>query len=212
VLTPIPTEHFEAILYRLSSQQSNVDFLREQGFDTESIEEIRELLRSRGIADTPEELCDAPFRQKSGLQKLRFKTRYSDGSFPVFYASLEYATAKAEIRYWFPRFAGRPSGPRTGFYSQVLCNFDGAVKDVRSRQGEWPNLTHDNDYRFCNALGAEAVEVGLDGLVVPSARRSGGVNVPVFRRQALSNPAILDLVAVTFDPADGSVTIAPSTP
>lgn len=201
-------ESLEAILFRLASQKSNVDFLRQQGFDSDSIDEMRELLEERGIADAPEELCDAPFRRKLRLQKRGFKkTRYSDGSFQVFYGSLELGTAEAEIRYWFPKFAGRPAQPRTGFYSRFSCDFKGAIKDLRPKRADWPNLTHDSDYQFCNALGAEAVELGLDGLLAPSARRIGGSNVPVFKREAISSPVILDLVAVTFDPADGTVTL-----
>ena len=70
---------------------------------------------------------------------------------------------------------------------------------------EWPELTHDSDYGFCNALGAEAVESGLDGLLTPSARKDHGTNLPVFRRRAIDNPVVEARVAVTLDPSTGEV-------
>ena len=30
---------------------------------------------------------------------------------------------------------------------------------------DWPALTHDSDYGFCNGLGTEAVDSDLDGLL-----------------------------------------------
>ena len=73
---------------------------------------------------------------------------------------------------------------------------------------DWPDLTHDSDYGFCNSLGTEAVAAGLDGLLTPSARRSDGTNLPVFRRHAISNPVVHALVAMTLDPSSGEVTVS----
>ena len=60
----------------------------------------------------------------------------------------------------------------------------------------WPNQTHGSNYTFCNGLGAEAVAERLEGLAVPSARQSGGTNVPVFAKRALSNPRAHSFVEV----------------
>ncbi|MFV2035041.1 MAG: RES family NAD+ phosphorylase [Halocynthiibacter sp.] len=134
-------------------------------------------------------------------------TRFSDGSFPVFYSALEPETAAAEIKYRVPKIVGTPNRPRTVYYSRFSCDFDGSVKDLLSKHVDWHDLTHDSDYSFCNRLGAEAINTELDGLVVPSARRSGGVNLPVFKRRAISNPVIHAIVAVTFDPATRGVVL-----
>lgn len=166
-----------------------------------------ELLGSREISDTPEELYDGPFRPKRRLHKEGYRTRFSDGSFPVFYSALEPETAAAEIKYWFVKFAGTPTRPRTAYYSRFSCDFDGSTKDLRPKHEDWPDLTHDNDYRFCNSLGAEAMDAELDGLVTPSARRSDGTNLPVFRRRAIDNPVVHALVAVTLDPSTGEVVL-----
>ena len=75
--------------------------------------------------------------------------------------------------------------------------FDGVEKDLRPKVREWPDLVHDRDYSFCNQLGAEARALGIDGLVVPSARHEGA-NMPIFARRALSDPQLADIVAVTY--------------
>ena len=72
----------------------------------------------------------------------------------------------------------------------------------------WPDLTHESDYGFCNGLGTEAVASGLDGLLTPSARRPDGTNLPVFRRRAVSNPVAHALVAMTLDPSSGEVAVS----
>ena len=78
---------------------------------------------------------------------------------------------------------------------RFACDFDGCVKDLRPKKDEWPQLTYDTDYRFCNELGSEAVRTGLDGLMAPSVRQVEGTNIPVFERSAISN--LRDLEEVT---------------
>ena len=160
------------------------------------------------MVDTLEELCDAPFRPKPRLRKLDHATRFSDGSHPVFYSSLEAETAETEIRHLLTTFAAKPARPRTFYYSRFACDFDGAAKDLRPKEAQWPKLVHDNDYRFCNRLGAEAVRLGLDGLLTPSARRKTGTNLPVFARSAISNPGDSVGMAITYDPASGNVSLS----
>ena len=208
MLKLIPTASFRHRVFRLARQSSLAAFLQEQGFDDQSGREIRELVRSRGTGDTLEELCDAPFRPKPRLRKLGRATLFSDGSFPVFYSSLEAETAKAEIQRLFPKFAGEPARQRTAYYSCFACDFDGATKDLRPKGAQWPKLVHDNGYRFCNRLGAEAVRLGLDGLLTPSARIKTGTNLPVFARSAISNPGDSVVMAVTYDPASGNVSLS----
>lgn len=205
-LVSIPANEIEAVTYRYASQQRPRVFFDAEGYDEAEAAELLDLLKSDGLFDTLEELIEAPFRRKPQLDKLRL-TRYSDGSFPVFYSALEVETAKAEITYWFRRFVGSPADPRTAFYSRFSCEFDGKVKDVRPKKTEWSDLTHDTDYTFCNGLAAEAKDESLDALLAPSARRSTGSNLPVFERKALSNPTTHKVAAVTFEPVSGKVAI-----
>lgn len=207
MLKSIPTVTLRRRVFRLASQKSLSEFLLEQGIDERGAREIRVLLQSRGMGDSLEELCDAPFRPKPRLRRSGHVTRFSDGSFPVFYASLEVETAETEIQHWFPTFAGKPTQRRTAYFSRFACDFDGTTKDLRPKRYKWPKLVHDSDYRFCNRLGAEAVQLGLDGVLAPSARRKTGTNLPVFTRGSISNPGESVLMAVTYDPATGKVSL-----
>ena len=195
-------------VFRLASQLHNADFLRKQGFDDESVTELLNLLASRGMSDKLEDLCDGPFRLKPQLQKAQLRSRFSDGSFPVFYSSLESETAKVEMQYRFLKDVSKPTKPRTAYYFRFSCDFDGSIKDLRPRLADWPDLIHDSDYGFCNSLGAEAVATDLDGLLTPSVRKPKGTNLPVFRRGAVSNPVVHALVGMTLDPSSGEVTVS----
>ena len=179
------------------------DLRDELQLDAQSNHELQEILTAVGFRTDLEELCEGPFRPK---RRLRPKTRFSDGSFPVFYSSLNSATAEAEIRHLFPRLCGDPSAPRPAYYHRFSCTFRGTEKDLRPKAAEWPLLVDKNDYKFCNQLGTEAIQSGLAGLVTPSARHDGA-NLPVFRRDAVSDPELLDVAAVTFDPNTGETTV-----
>ena len=207
MLESIPTATLRLRVFRLANQGSVSEFLQEQGLDERGIDEIKVLLQSRGIDNSLEELCDAPFRPKPRLQKAGYATRFSDGSFPVLYTSLEAETAESEIQHWFLKIVGRPVRRRTAYYSRFACDFNGTAKDLRPEKPKWPRLTHDSDYLFCNRLGAEAVKLRLDGLLTPSARRTTGTNIPVFARKSISNPGDRVLVAVTYDPSTGKVSL-----
>ncbi len=211
LLAAIATSYgVERHVYRLASLKADEDFLRELGLDEDGQLELMELLAQSGYRTSPESLCAEPFARK---RRRRWKTRFSDGSFPVFYGSLEAETAEAEVAYWFKAsFAGSPVRRRRAFYQRFSCSFEGSEKDLRHKSSEWPELTHESDYAFCNRLGAEAVRLGLDALVAPSARRQGGSNLPVFSRSSITAPRDEALVSVTLEPATGEVIIGSGTP
>ena len=181
-------------VFRFTSYQSDEEFMGESGWDRKSRDEMMELLRSCDSNDSVEKLCEEPFRPRRLIGGCGFRpTRFSDGSFPVFYCAVDSETARAEACYWFCKLAGGRAG-RRAWYRCFTCDFDGTVKDLRQKLAEWSELTHDTDYEFCNALGAEAKTEGLDGLLAPSARRSGGTSVPVLKRSAISKPRVLEPV------------------
>ena len=84
-------------------------------------------------------------------------------------------------------------------YQRLECSMVGDGYDVRPHLAAWPFLVDQNEataYPGCQALAREARDNGSDGPLTISARRAGGVNVPVFRRRALSDPAIVGAAAV----------------
>lgn len=194
-------------MFRLAAIRVNEDFMEELQLDQQGQDELQKLLVDTGQELEPEDLLDAPFRPR---RRFRRPTRFSDGSFPVFYSSLDSATAEAEIRHWLPRYSGTPRQPRTLYYHRFSCTFDGTEKDLRPKLTDWPDLVHDTDYSFCNRLGAEAKRLEIDGMVTWSARHDGS-NLPVFARRAVSYPKLEVILAMTFDPESGTVsTIARS--
>ena len=209
VLDSIPTETVHHKVFRLATQVSVTGFLESQGLDAQGAEEVRELLRSRGLEEPPEALCDAVFREKPRLRKLGRRTRFSDGSFPVFYSSLDCRTVEAEVRHWIPTVVAHPEQRRTLYYSRFACDFSGTAKDLRAKAREWPGLLYDDDYGFCNELGEEAVKLSLGGLLTPSVRRHSGTNLPVFKREAISNFREVVPFAITYDPATEDVSLSP---
>ena len=149
------------------------------------------------------ELLDGPFRPR----RKRDRTRFSDGSFPVFYSALEVETAEAEMKHRVPIYNKNSDKRKTFFYSKFSCDFHGLEIDLRTKVREWPDLIHDNDYSLCNRIGAEARRLELDGLVTWSARREDGVNLPVFSRQAIGQPRSEGFVAMEHDPGTNEVTV-----
>ena len=198
MLNSIPAKWRKHQVYRMASFLSDTEFLRASELDPERINEVTDLLRETGNEASLNDLLDAPFRPKRRLEKAGFPvTRYSDGSFAVFYGALEVETALAEVRHHFTnRFAGKPDGERVARYQCFVCDFTGSVKDLRPKRNAWPDLTHGSDYGLCNRLGAEAKQNQLQGLLAPSARCEGTTH-PVFERSALSNARDLETVAVT---------------
>lgn len=125
MLESVSTESLRTEVFRLASQLQDSEFLRGEGFDDRSVDEMLELLASRDVSGGHDDLCDGPFRPKPQLRKAGHRTRFSDGSFPVFYASLEPETAETEAKYWFlknvtlcqvhdPTRTGRGLGPGRG--------------------------------------------------------------------------------------------------
>ena len=198
-LDAVPTRQSKYRVFRLASIADPAESLNKLGLDAQSDREMRELLQLTGYWQSPDELFLTPFRQR---RRRPWATRFSDGSFPVLYCSLEPDTATAEVQHWFfSKFSGRPSRRRSAYYQQISCSFEGATKDLRPKLAAWPDLIHPDDYTFCNRLGAEAVQLELDGLLTPSARRLHGVNLPIFRSQAIAGATAHALVTITLDPA-----------
>lgn len=206
MLEELPIEGRETDLVRLASRLNADRFFEQQGLNERDRSEVVKFLESR-TALTTKDLVDQIFKGKPRLAKAN-ATRFSDGSFPVLYGAVEPRTAEAEARHWFSKHvSGKPAGERTVWYTRFTYRFSVKVKDLRPKQLKWPDLTHDNDYEFCNKLGAEAVATGLDGLVAPSARNKGGANLPAFARGAVNSFGEGELVAITYSPQTGDISL-----
>lgn len=207
VLETIPTETLRTEAFRCARQQIDSEHLRAQGMNVAHYA-LGVWLRQNGLIDTPQSLCSLTFRRRLQRHRKLPRSRFSDNSFPVLYSSLESQTAEAELKYRTINLQswGRPKEPRTLYYSKFKFDFRGTVKDLRDQHSSCPELTSD-DYTYCNKIGALAVHLGLRGLLVPSARRRGGTNLPIFEEQAISNHRENELLAVTYHPDTDEVVL-----
>lgn len=191
-------------MFRLATIDLDEDFMAQLQLDPQGIDELRKFLVEGRHTDNLEELLDGPFRQK---RRFKRQTRFSDGSFPVFYSSFDAPTAEAEVMHWLPSYIGQPRNPRTAYYRRFSCTFQGVEKDLRSKIKDWPQLVEGSNYTFCNRIGAEARTLRVDALVAFSVRRKEGVNVPIFSRETIGEPRSEAFLAMTYDPTTGNVSV-----
>ena len=105
-------------------------------------------------------------------------SRFSDGTFGVFYAGRELDTAVVESRYHQELFLrATAQGPMELDLRASGVDLAGDLRDLRGRQ---------SDYRASRRLAAALREDGSNGLVYDSVRRGGGQCAAVFRPGVLS--------------------------
>lgn len=209
MLEDIAATPWRGTVFRLVNQAEYVKALQEMGIDVQGISEVVSLLQERGLKDDPADILDGPFAFKPNLKP--YQTRFSDGTVRVFYSSLDSETAEREQAHWYKRLILQgQQRPIKMYFRCVECTFDGDIKDLRPKVGNWPFLIADDGYNECNRLGAEANASGLGGLLSQSARRPEGTTSPVFSRPCLSGVEFREYRAFDFDPAAQVVTISPA--
>jgi hypothetical protein len=196
-------------VFRFATVVDFEDMLSAMGFDAEDTDVILEFLGGPWDASDGERLLDAPFAPKPQLEARKITpTRFSDGSLRVFYSSLESETAELEVVHWYAG-AAVGSSRRVAYYHRLRCRFRGSAADLSAKASDWPFLIADGEdaYSRCQALAREGIELDIAGFLTPSVRRASGTNVPVFRRQALSEPEILGAATLSRHPETGEVMV-----
>jgi hypothetical protein len=115
-------------------------------------------------------------------------SRFSDGSYGVYYAARFLETAIAETAYHFGRFLLATAEPRgTEIQLRVLISsrVDSPFHDVRRG---YPALHEPDDYAASQALAKTLRAEGSNGLVYASVRHSGKPCLAVFRPKAITKP------------------------
>jgi RES domain-containing protein len=124
----------------------------------------------------------APFAYRS-------PSRFSDGSFGVYYAGLDEATAIREVAFHRGRFLAATAEPPCVLEEQLLrARVKGDLEDLRedwSRHPEW-SAPSPLAYGAAQALGALLHGQGATGLVYPSVRNPGGDCVGILRPRAVT--------------------------
>lgn len=109
-------------------------------------------------------------------------SRFSDGSFGVYYCAQELATALAEVRHHREVFLRRTNeGPLRLQLRLYLADLDGRLVDVRRR----PECHLPDDYGPSRRVGREARAAHKDGVLYRSVRHPGGSCAAVLRPRVL---------------------------
>jgi hypothetical protein len=114
-------------------------------------------------------------------------SRFSDGTYGVYYAARSLDTAIAETRFRRERFLARTrEEPIEIDMRTYLADLDGGLHDIRGRK-DLPDVYDPNDHAAGQSLGRELKAENSSGIVYDSVRHQGGECSAVFRPPALSN-------------------------
>jgi hypothetical protein len=115
-------------------------------------------------------------------------SRFSDGSYGVYYAARELATGIAETVYHLGRFYAATADPPHAEAMRVLVGrLDATCHDLRG-DGGWGAVLDPDDYAPSRALGRSLRAAGSNGMVYPSVRRVDGQCLAAFRPKAVGPP------------------------
>lgn len=115
-------------------------------------------------------------------------SRFSDGSYGLFYAGRELETAVAESKHHregFLRATGQ--GPIEVDMNAYGLDLVGDLHDLRGRRPDYPEVHAADDHTAGRRLAAGLREDGANGIVYESVRHPGGECAAVFRPKLLSS-------------------------
>lgn len=109
-------------------------------------------------------------------------SRFSDGSYGVYYAARSLQTAIRETGYHFARFAADSGDPPRREDMRVLLGSVSATLHDVSKLGEKSKrkVLDPQSYAYSRPFAAELRERGSDGIVYPSVRDDGGSCIAAF--------------------------------
>ncbi|MGB1026788.1 MAG: RES family NAD+ phosphorylase [Rhodospirillaceae bacterium] len=115
-------------------------------------------------------------------------SRFSDGSYGVYYAAQDLETAIAETKHHRAKFMRATAQAPQDIDMRVCCaDLNATFHDLRGQQAEHGPVYDPEDYAPGQLLAKSLRKAGSDGLVYDSVRNRGGECVAVFRPRLLSN-------------------------
>ena len=114
-------------------------------------------------------------------------SRFSDGSFGVFYAGRALPTAIRETKHHRARFLSETKrGPMHLHMRIYAAKLSTAMHDIRGMRTSMPKIYDPNSYAESSKFGVGLRAAGSFGIVYDSLRDPGGQCAAVFRPRALS--------------------------
>jgi hypothetical protein len=115
------------------------------------------------------------------------QTRFSDGTFGVYYAARSLQTAIEETKYHRARFLRETDEADQEITMRVYsCRLKDRLHDLRP--SAFSILLNPEDYRESQAYGSQMRNTGSNGLLYPSVRAARGACVAVFRPKGVTLP------------------------
>jgi RES domain len=204
-----PLAHYQGDVFRVANPPGEWS-INATLSDPEDREEAYQFLRGTRLTPrTLTELLRTPFQRRSA-QKPFGESRFSDGSFPVFYSAVERETAAREKAYHVGKDYDETRSAATQYYYRVFrVGVRADLRDLRAKLFDWPWLIDKDRYDRCQRLGKQASDQDAFGFLTPSARRTNGVNAPLFRSDAIQDGTAVEVGLYVFRVgiAGGTITI-----
>lgn len=117
-----------------------------------------------------------------------YGSRFTDGSFGVFYAGRTLDTAIAETKHHREAFLRATSEPRIELDMRVYAvDLDTMLHDIRGMKDTMAEVYDPSSYAASQALAIEIRNSGSSGLAYDSVRNPDGECVAIFKPRVLSN-------------------------
>jgi hypothetical protein len=115
-------------------------------------------------------------------------SRFSDGSYGVFYCARKRDTAIAETRYHAALFMAATDEPPMRLQMRLYTvEANGKVADLREASRAEPRIVDPDDYGYAQGVGRQLRADGALGILYPSVRHPAGVCLAAFRTTLLKN-------------------------
>lgn len=115
-------------------------------------------------------------------------SRFTDGSFGVFYASLTLDTAIAETKHHRTKFLAATDEPAQEIDMRVYAvDLAADLHDIRTLADSHAQLCDPDHYAHAQSFATELRDAGSDGIRYHSIRHPGGECAAAFRPRLLSN-------------------------
>jgi len=127
-------------------------------------------------------------------------SRFSDGSYGVYYAAQSLETAIAEVSHHRAAFLARTDEPAIDIDMRLIAApVDADLHDLRELGPAAAGLFDPRFYAKPQALGRRLREGGSSGVLYPSVRHAGGFCVGIFRPRALGRARVGAHIALHWD-------------
>lgn len=127
-------------------------------------------------------------------------SRFSDGSFGVYYAAQDLDTAIAEVAHHRAVFLARTAEPPIDVDLRLIsATLQAPLHDLRPLKRSRPAVYDPDDYGASRALGIALRVAGSWGVVYQSVRHAGGLCAGVFRPKALQRAREAAHIALHWD-------------